>query len=530
MIAVKKRLSDDSGAAAVLLALVLFFVLLGFAALAIDVGYWYTAKRQLQTSADSAALAGCRDLIAKADNGTIWATVTDYANRNFNRPLILSTCSVVAPSAGGLSDIGDDYVKVTVMSQAPSFLSKIYGRGDTLIRAQSIARIGWLSGAGGPVPWGLTVIHVKDGDVTLGGETRSLVDGSGTWTTEPSFSSGAAGALSIRMSNGQDYEEIFPSVLTIGSLPSGGRIADVGINKTTFTSGVDTSAHVTVTLASPLVEGGGNKVEVGIDGVKRTLTKVTETMYSGDLPIGTVSDPYRNLAFSVTVKEGSATQTASAALLLRRANYILQDVEVNYIFARPGDAVSASLQPLDFQKETEYQLKVEGGSGTTGNFQALDLSAIDHSGCAYGGGAGGQSGGADYEQNIIGNPDIHMHLDDLVTSLPGVKQGVTTHGLNTRLAGGIERTYAQWVDASRPNTKQLAIVPILERTEDPNGRTVMRVVSFGTFYIQPGPYNPGDPIRGVFIDWVAPGLEVIGEQPDELAVEATHLSGEGLDF
>jgi len=529
VIAVKKRLSDDSGAAAVLLALLLFFVLLGFAALAIDVGYWYAAKRQLQTSADSAALAGCRDLIAKADNGTIWATVTDYANRNFNRPLILSTCSVVPPSAGGLSDIGDDYVKVTVASQAPSFLSKIYGRGDTLIRAQSIARIGWLSGAGGPVPWGLAVIHVDEGSASLGGQTRSLSSGAdGYWETN--FTPGLSGALGLTMTNGQGYDEAFDNVLTIGTLSPSGRIADVDINKTTFTSGRDTSAHVTVTLTSKLATGGGNKVEASVDGNKKTLTKVTDTVYEGDVAIGTVDDPFRPMAFSVTVKEGSLTQTVTSQLLLRRANYILQDVEVDHMFVLPGDPVSLRVTTLDFEKEQEYQLKVEGGTGTTGNFQALDFDSIDHSQCAYGGDSGSHSGGSDYKQNIIGNPDIVMHIDDYVTSKPGNMQGPTAQGIKGRLALGIPRTYSEWIDAGRPNTKQLAIVPILERTEDPNGRNVMRVVSFATFYIQPYNYKPGDPVRGVFIDWVAPGLEVIGEQPDELAVEATHLSGVGLDF
>ena len=35
-----------------------------------------------------------------------------------------------------------------MISDSPSFLSKIYGRGTTRIRAQAIARVGWISGAG----------------------------------------------------------------------------------------------------------------------------------------------------------------------------------------------------------------------------------------------------------------------------------------------------------------------------------------------------------------------------------------------
>jgi uncharacterized membrane protein len=46
----------------VVLVVVMLVVLLGFAALVIDVGYAYYAHRQLQASADAAALAGAQEL------------------------------------------------------------------------------------------------------------------------------------------------------------------------------------------------------------------------------------------------------------------------------------------------------------------------------------------------------------------------------------------------------------------------------------------------------------------------------------
>src|SRR3954467_15127378 len=62
--------------AVIVLALV---ALLGIAAFAIDVGYAYYAKRQLQSATDAAALAGAQDL--RAANTAI-NTATTYAAAN----------------------------------------------------------------------------------------------------------------------------------------------------------------------------------------------------------------------------------------------------------------------------------------------------------------------------------------------------------------------------------------------------------------------------------------------------------------
>jgi Flp pilus assembly protein TadG len=58
---------DEQGATAIIVALVMF-VLLGFAALAIDIGHLFVARNELQNAADAAALAGARFLYN--DDGT----------------------------------------------------------------------------------------------------------------------------------------------------------------------------------------------------------------------------------------------------------------------------------------------------------------------------------------------------------------------------------------------------------------------------------------------------------------------------
>ena len=61
--------------------------LLGVAAFAIDVGYAYYAKRQLQSATDAAALAGAQDLPNAA---TAITTATSYAAANTPAELSIS--------------------------------------------------------------------------------------------------------------------------------------------------------------------------------------------------------------------------------------------------------------------------------------------------------------------------------------------------------------------------------------------------------------------------------------------------------
>jgi len=73
----KILLGNQKGAAAIVTVIVLA-MLLGFSALAIDVGYMYSTRNELQNVADSAALAGAGEL------GNIYLTLDYAAQQNFN--------------------------------------------------------------------------------------------------------------------------------------------------------------------------------------------------------------------------------------------------------------------------------------------------------------------------------------------------------------------------------------------------------------------------------------------------------------
>ncbi len=59
----KQLINEQRGAVAIIVAF-LMFVLLGFAAFAVDFGYLYGVKNELQNAADAAALAGASVLFS----------------------------------------------------------------------------------------------------------------------------------------------------------------------------------------------------------------------------------------------------------------------------------------------------------------------------------------------------------------------------------------------------------------------------------------------------------------------------------
>jgi Flp pilus assembly protein TadG len=74
---------EQRGAIAITVGL-LFPALLGFGVLAVDVGNWYVHKRELQTQADAAALAGAGSLKYPCDKSPISAAAESYAGKDHN--------------------------------------------------------------------------------------------------------------------------------------------------------------------------------------------------------------------------------------------------------------------------------------------------------------------------------------------------------------------------------------------------------------------------------------------------------------
>jgi Putative Flp pilus-assembly TadE/G-like len=136
------------------LSLVFLTVLVGMAALVVDVGSWYRADRKLQANADAAALAAAQEL--PANTAAAEATALDYA----------------ATNDGGLEAknvkfrttvIPNDTVEVTTDRPSPGFFAQLFGRDSVDVRATAAARVGVLASAIGAAPiavdWEHEMLH-----------------------------------------------------------------------------------------------------------------------------------------------------------------------------------------------------------------------------------------------------------------------------------------------------------------------------------------------------------------------------------
>lgn len=109
------------GAVAPLTA-ILLLPILGATALAVDVGYWYKVQRDMQSAADSAALAAA----GASDANYAGMAVGTAAKMGFTN----GTSNVVVASARGTTYCpsgSGTCTQVTISGQAPLFLSKIVG-------------------------------------------------------------------------------------------------------------------------------------------------------------------------------------------------------------------------------------------------------------------------------------------------------------------------------------------------------------------------------------------------------------------
>jgi hypothetical protein len=168
----RQVLGDESGAA-LILAAVAIFALVGLGALSVDVGYLFAAQRALQASSNAAAMAGAQDI---GVNGTPITTATSYSsvtgNKNaatfftatmaagypklwcFNTGGVCTTNQTPATSANG--------ILVQQQATVPLYFGRIFGIPSVQISAEAVAL------AAGGVPQPLNVAFILDTTASMG--------------------------------------------------------------------------------------------------------------------------------------------------------------------------------------------------------------------------------------------------------------------------------------------------------------------------------------------------------------------------
>ena len=146
------RLNNKRGQVLVL-TLVFVTVMLGIAAAVVDVGAWYRTHRQMQSTADAAALAGATGLPESTSQAS--ALALDYADRNAKNSVTRGDITFSSKI------VGNDTIGVTARKDVPGVFAKLFGLDSVKVRAHAKATSEPMGVARWAAPIGVDVRHQK---------------------------------------------------------------------------------------------------------------------------------------------------------------------------------------------------------------------------------------------------------------------------------------------------------------------------------------------------------------------------------
>jgi hypothetical protein len=187
---------SDRGQATIL-TLVFLVVLLGMAALVLDIGSWYRADRATQSAADASALAGAQKL--PSDPGGASTLATQFAGKNGGGTTTVSLAS-------GL--LANDTIKVTLKRPAPGVFTKLFGVGSVTVGSKASARASLMDEAKYVAPIGVNILNPK-----LKGTSSCPCFGPGSPTTLPLGKTGVPGGFDL-LNLDQSHGGTGPSMLS----------------------------------------------------------------------------------------------------------------------------------------------------------------------------------------------------------------------------------------------------------------------------------------------------------------------------
>lgn len=173
---------SDKGQATVITA-IFMVVLLGMAALVLDVGSWYRADRAAQSTADAAALAGAQALPSNPSGAGGLAIQFAAKNGGGVSP------GNIAVSSGAMAN---DTIKVTLTRPATGVFTKLFGVRSVTVGAKATARASLMNEAKYVAPIGVNLAHPK-----LKGTSGCPCFGTGNLTTLPLGKTGVPGGFDV---------------------------------------------------------------------------------------------------------------------------------------------------------------------------------------------------------------------------------------------------------------------------------------------------------------------------------------------
>jgi Flp pilus assembly protein TadG len=192
-----RRLWREEVGQALVLGAFVMVVVLGLAAMAIDVGLFLHERRELQKAADAAALAGAQELPNSPNDAVLkaeeWAASNGIDTGELG-PIEVSTTYAA-----------DDTITVEVSREVPFIFARVLGYTSDTISADATARVGSPAGMGGLTPFGVleeaieldepTVLKYDAQTVSNGNFGALALDGTGASTFRETIKYGSETAL-----------------------------------------------------------------------------------------------------------------------------------------------------------------------------------------------------------------------------------------------------------------------------------------------------------------------------------------------
>ena len=238
----RRRLNDERGATAVVFALLLI-PMLGFAAIAVDVGALYAERARLQVGADAAAIAVAQDC-SRGNCGNMLATAQALITANDTegtaaRPVLSS-----------------DPLSVTVTGGTPQehWFAPVIGHDSTRVSAS--ATVGWGGPSGGTSVLPLTFSWCEFKQQTGGG----LPSGNTVRTiyfTKTSQTTGCTGPSNNIGPGGFAYLDTDPGACEVTTALDGQWFSKTGNSVPSACSTSDFSEWLNRTVLLPLFEEAG---------------------------------------------------------------------------------------------------------------------------------------------------------------------------------------------------------------------------------------------------------------------------------
>ncbi len=493
-----RRGRDDSGAVAVTVAIfVIAFVALS--AIVVDVGYMYDTRRQLQAIAESAALAGCQELIATQDAGAADSVARAYANLNTDDgPVDGLTIESVDV------DMTEGSVRVVVAQQAPAFFSRMFGPATNDVRAAAKARKWALAGGRYVVPWAIPTIRSIDYvEAAIVDDKGNVISSTNLGETGTFTFGGIVNApvapggydVRVRIYNSYGIPELLYDSTNVKEAPAG----RVTVGGTTFTSVTLSDDYVTLGEGLPVLSvvtaAPEASVSVDVAGKKRVMTTTDDIHWSYAIQAHDVdweADLLR--VYELDVFTGGKGDGVDAYLHVARSTHPIEVITATPGVVAAGGSVAVSVELSEFYPTTAvpgqtYVLRVGSPAGLAGNYGELNFSKLVHTSDCPPDPYDPKAGNNYFDWTAYGY-EGGIHLDDVIELSPG------TSGINTQKALD-ER-------ASRllPGEDLIVAVPVVERyVEKTGGAYDVIVVNFAAFKILS--YDKSGGVTGEFQQYIA---------------------------